>query len=184
MTLPAILLCLSAEIVDLGVLTPQRAFVLERNSNRPDFSHFEAEFISFPSSNRMTLRLTNDLLTISEVAALPSGRTVLGLISVWSDGQSAASFYRFDIRREPPAPPIVRPTALSSTLSEKQGILRAIRQPKIDRTPPLPFTPTNRPQASVDQSPPPLPNGNSRTYGQHLDRMAEFYTPKGKRRNQ
>jgi hypothetical protein len=162
----SILLSLAAEVIDLGVLSPNRGFVLGRNTDRPDFAHYQAELISFPSSNRLSLRLTNELLTLSEVAALPSGRTVLDLVAVYQDGQqSASTLYRFDIRRGVPPAPSARPTVLSAVVSEAKPFQRP--RP-VHGSPPVPFG-TNQ----VASPPPAMPGGRSKTYGEHLDQVAE-----------
>jgi hypothetical protein len=172
----SILFCLGAEIIDLGVLSPQRGFVLERNTGRPDFSHYQADLISFPSSNRLTLRLTNELFTLDQVAALPSGKTVLGLVSVYRDGQtSAATLYRFDIRRGPPPAPSMRPTALRSIVSDSKPF-QQLKRPA--NYPPLPFG-TNQ-----VESVPEIPRGKNETYGEHLDKMADFYARNPRKRNE
>lgn len=182
-----ILILVLADITDLGVMTPRRGFVLERNTKRKDWSHFRAEFTSYPSSNKVTLILTNQLLTLDNLVALPSGRTVLGLVSVCQDGQeSATNKLEFEIWRAEPPMPTITPTFLGGEpIAEHRMPVKRIVYP------PLPFTPTNR-QATLRDSepPPPLPNSKNETYAQHLDKIADdkmtdFYTRhRTRRRNE
>lgn len=157
----------AGELIDLGTITPNKAWVLERNTSRPDFSHFEADLLSLaPTSNRVTLVLTNDLLTITNLAALPSGPTIMSLTSICEDGsESEPVLFKLDIRRAEPPPPSIRVIELidgSDVTNRLQHAMRNFRKRRLVNEPSVPGA-TNIQVGS------PLPNARSRTYGQWQD---------------
>lgn len=167
----SVLISVSAgEPIDLGTITPRRAIVLERNTGRPDWSHFKVEFFSLAlTSNQVTLILTNELLTISNLVGLPSGPTIVGLRSVTLDGmESPIVLFRLDIRRAEPPSPGARVINIGKTNTGEtiHGAIERHRQSRELAPPPIPGQ-TNR----VDVSE--LPNGISKTYSQYQDELAD-----------
>lgn len=170
---------------DLGVITAKLGLHLESQTSRPDIRHYELEFLpSTPPTNHIKLIFTNALITLKDLAALPSGRILLGLKSVCLDGtESAVKLYTLDIRRVAPPSPSARVVHIggSEAVPEKDSLPKAVerlRSSSVLRStlPPLP------PQG--DQlPPPPLPGGTNSAYAEHLDRMADFYS-KTRRRNE
>ncbi len=163
----------ASELIDLGTITPRRAIVLERNTDRPDWSHFKAEFLSLaPSSNQVTLILTNDLLTLSNLVGLPSGPAVVGLRSVTSDGtESPTVLFKLDIRRAEPPAPGARAIKLEGQTNASETLHRAMERHRKSREIAPPAVPgsTNKPEATFE-----LPRSKSETYGQHLDQIADL----------
>lgn len=190
------------EVEDLGVITAKVGIVLEKDTERADWSHFVLEFLpQTPPTNLVTLTLTNDFLTLAELVRLPSGRVIMGVKSVCNDGtESTLKLYKFDIRRAGPPTPKARTIQIlrgeespePNTLSNK---LQRLRESRPIEPPPVPQTQPQRrgergpiPPASEWPKPDvrparalPLPGGRNETYAQHLDRMAEFYAKPGRR---
>lgn len=164
---------------DLGVITDRRAVILESPYEVSDFRHFTLDFMPMvPPTNKITLVLTNGILTLSNLAALPSGRMVLGLRSTCLDGsESAVKLYRLTIRRgDPPKPTakvitLIRGSAEETNITERALIRVREMRPVV---PPPPF-PGEQPQAMKYPSPPPLPRSTNETYAQSMDRMAAHY---------
>ena len=133
----------------LGVLSPATALWLKENTTRPDFSHFEVEAVSLAGAatnvQRVFFTTTNALVTLTNLAALPPGRAMIGLVSASRDGTvSAAHFYSVDIQKEErlPAPSaeIVRilPSNRTGASNSVERRLEEIRQRPGPEPPPVP----------------------------------------------
>lgn len=191
---------------DLGVISPEVGILLHRDNSRPDWHAFYAEFYPQESynTNMVALILTNEVVTVEDLAALPSGRTLLGLQNMFgdhntwrSDGfKGAAKIYIFELRRaEPPAPSATRVHILpQAAYTNNPTIQEWIRLTKIKKgiadAPPLPMSTLAQKNQEMEsfmkrEFPPALPNSNKTTYSQHLDQMLETYRKQqGKRRNE
>lgn len=106
--------CLSLTAADLGVIDPSHGILLNSNTTRPDFQSFQVELKPSDTTNTVTLTITNRLLTVEDMAALPSGRIVMGLRSRFPEGLlSGLALYTFDLRRADPPVPSAERVALS-----------------------------------------------------------------------
>lgn len=182
---------------DLGVITAKVGIVLEKETSRSDWSHFVIEFQPMtPPTNAVTLTLTNDFVTLSNLVKLPSGRTLMGLKSVFRDGtESKIILYKLDIRRaDPPAPKARTIQILDGSAPEINSLsntLRRLRESRPVIEPPAPPRSQRGPIPPAEAWPAPavvparvlraLPGGTNRTYAQHLDSMAEYYSRPGRR---
>lgn len=170
------------EIEDLGVLTPNKAILLEKDTTRPDWHHFVAELVpALPPTNVVTLILTNEYLTLSNLVALPSGPTLLGLRSAClDDTQSATKLFKFEIRRDAPPKPKARMIhVLPTKPPEKDDVHKALQRQhsgQLRSPPPMPG------QIAALRFPGPLPHATNQSYAQHLDAMADFYASHANRR--
>jgi hypothetical protein len=90
---------------DLGVLSPVTLIPLRSQTTRPGV-HIEVTAMSLLSgSARTQFTTTNDFLSVTNFASLPSGRTLLGLRAVSSEGiESDAKLYTFDLRKSDKIP--------------------------------------------------------------------------------
>lgn len=122
MRLPAccwIVLCTLAvhaqEITNLGVVSPRRGLVLERDTNQVDFLHFKIDLVALRwPSNSVTFTTTNDILTLDQFMPMPPGPCIMGVRSVYSDGdESNVSLYRVRVRRDTPKAPKAHGTGIS-----------------------------------------------------------------------
>lgn len=200
----SVLLSLGADAIDLGVISPHRGLILERNTSRPDWSHYKAEFLSLPSSNLFRLDCYSDMINIESLGPVPSGPAILGVRSVTTDGQeSQVSLYKLDIRRAEPPAPTVRAIQILQPRNAPQSLTNAIQRFRDDRIMQIPPRPARRVESEVQggmvlsdsfgtnliaapdlhQMPQPMPEATNQTYGQKLDAMADFYNKPG-RRNQ
>lgn len=201
LVIAAIELMADDEIEDLGVITSKIGIQFDKQTTRPGFSHFVLELMPLiPPTNIVMLKVTNDFITLQDLAALPSGRIVLGLATVFEDGStSAAKLYRFDIRRGPPPAP--RATVFQILRVPEVNVATSLAEILAQRKPtppvpplPAPFRVTGLPikrtippaedwppPAMRGRIPPPLPQGTNETYGQHLDDMADYYSRPGRR---
>lgn len=169
---------------DLGVVTPNRGFHLSFESPRDDLSHFELECLpSTPPTNIIKFILTNVVVTLIDLAPLPSGKILMGVKSVSVDGTaSPMKLYRFRIIRSSiPAPKVKGVKILADDAKPGEGLGQAI-QSLIQRRPEPPPAPvplglllTNRALKI-----PPLPGGTNTSYAEALDRIANSHM----RRNQ
>lgn len=134
--------CLSLA-ADLGVISPRHGILLDTQTTRPDFQHFEVELKPADTTNVTTLTLTNVLLTVDDMVALPSGRTVMGLKSYFWDGSvSDLAIYTFDLRRaDPPTPSAVR-AALSAGSEPPKSLINEMARRQVEKSaerfPPMP----------------------------------------------
>lgn len=163
------------QIQNLGSITPRRSITLMRDT-RDDWVKYEIEFRSLPpSTNRTTVTLTNDLVTLEVLATVPSGPAIMGVRSVYEDGETSdASVFRVSIWRGKPRAPSAKPTFMSAPKGasiKNDGPIDSARVMMPIRT----------------NAPPPLPMGVAGTYGDLLDRnaddMIKHYRKSG-RRNQ
>jgi hypothetical protein len=181
---------------DLGVLTPHKAIELDPGSTRPDFSHFAIDLHPLTTTEPITLHLTNNFLSLTNLVRVPSGPLIMGVTPFYTDGSHGeVALYRFDLRRG--RPPRARakmigllggPVEIPAMTNVDQVIARK-RRVNMAHVPPLPFQSS---VAGAEKGPPsfilPLPKGRAETYAQHLDAAAEqsmlqFYQRTG-RRNQ
>lgn len=172
----------AAEIENLGTVTPRTGIVLESYTSRSDFMHFMAEFFPVtPPTNKVEMVITNGFLTLTNLAALPSGKTLLGLKSVCKDGtESAVKLYSFEIwRAAPPAPGAHIIQILTGPEKDENTVAKELeeigRKRRALPPPPIPG------QKASTNAPEPLPMAKGETYEVGLDRMAEHYKSIGKR---
>jgi hypothetical protein len=164
------------EIEDLGVLTPYKGIMLERNSTRKDFSHFIVDLVSIAPSNHVALVLTNELLTITNLVQLPSGKITMGVIPVYTDGlKGEIALYVFDLRRGRPPRAKAHVVHLAGLeLPGPTNVHQAMESRRkarpVSAPPPLPMQAGS---TNASSFPGPLPNGKSTTYADHLDAEAE-----------
>jgi hypothetical protein len=157
MRLPAvcwIVLCTLAlraqEITDLGVVSPHRAITLVKDTNQVDFLHFKIDLVALRwPSNSVTFTTTNDMLTLDQFMPMPPGPCIVGVRSVYSDGdESNISLYRVRVRRDPPKAPQAHGTGILHTnLINRQSTTNLLHERFRSRT--------NQQSAAL----PPLPGG-------------------------
>ncbi len=160
------------EIEYLGVLSPRRAIALDSTTPRPDLRHFCVELQHASQSNRLTIYVTNEVLTVDDVNVLPSGPIIMGVKSVFMDGTTSdVRIYRFDLFRGKPATPSARMIELGAPVAPEPTLERAVnaRRSIAIRSPPTPGS-TNASTNAVM----PLPNGSPRTYADQMDAMVQF----------
>lgn len=116
-----------AVAADLGTISDKTGIRLIRATNRQDFLQWRVELE--PGGIRFTT--TNDILTMKDFAALPSGRTVLGLRQVCLDGaESRISVYTFDLVRDEIAAPGAERIFLLTTNNPPALSLREVMEKK------------------------------------------------------
>jgi hypothetical protein len=169
----------ASDIPDLGIISPRRAVVLQQHSSRPDFVSFSVEFLpQAPPTNLVTLTLTNEFLSVSNLAAIPSGPGILGVQAIYADGsKSDLALYRYDLRRGKPAKPSARAVGvLMADEPEKSltGEITRVREARVILMPALPGQRDVRAASRMVPNRPPLPNGTNRTYAEHLDAIADW----------
>lgn len=152
-----------SEVPSLGVISPKRAVFLE-HPERPDFVLFRVELKpEAPPTNVVTLTVTNNLLTITNLIGVPDGPGVLGAVAVFADGEeSEMALYRYDLRRNRPAKPVLRSTTILTPPEPTNSLINEIRAIRA---------------AAHSVMPPPLPKDTS----PQARFMEERY---GKRRNE
>lgn len=173
---------LSAQITDLGLISPKKAIALDVDARRPDFKEFRIDFLPYlPPTNLVSIVRTNSQLTMEDLAPLPSGRILMGVKSVCLDAtESPINFYVFELRRAGPRAPVARVTFVASEKGEYNftnslEVMKAKRNPVVPA--PAPVTQRQMYEATGNLNDPlqsvnkviPLPNSNSTTYGEHLD---------------
>lgn len=180
----SILLAVAQEpdIIDLGVFTPRIGIALDRIDDRKDFKEFRIEFLpQNPPTNMVAITHTNDLLTVADVAMLPSGPTIMGVRSVAMDGsESPVSLYRFDLRRAGPPAPMARPIHIAAEEPERSttNALRRVIERRATHTPALPPMPAALkatlpgPIPPASRWPKALPEGDNRSYAEGQDAKA------------
>ena len=167
---------------DLGTLTPRTAVVLTHDSGRTDFLHFVVE-VARGTNVLHTFTTTNLILFASNFTALPSGRLVLGLASVWVDGsQSAVKLYT--IRWAPVSrPPSAHVVTVLDENEVRDNLPLAVGRSQSARSarapaPPLPPGEVNKRGGFVPVRPAPLPSAEDIYRGQ----MTNFYQQKFQKR--
>lgn len=141
-----------------------------------------------PPTNLITLTMTNEYLTVTNLAQVPSGPGIMGVRSVFTDGEeSEVALYRYDLRRGKPSAPSATPVHIGTTNEVENSLtnrLRRIREGRRTMPPPLPPGIVGEAQAKAPQ---PfvreLPNATNWSYSQHLDWLADR-AAKGKRRGE
>lgn len=175
-TIPAM-----AAVEYLGIISPRAGIQLECHTDRHDVRFVLELFPRTPPTNRVSITVTNRLLTLADLTALPSGRILMGVKTTCHDGQeSGIALYEFDIHRAaPPRPSAKRIGILGITnaVNTTEKEMNRIRQS--NRELPLPPIPGKPPVLAI----PPLPGGINRTYAEHLDRLARHFT-QSKRRSE
>lgn len=162
---------------DLGVITATVGVGLEPCKTRKDFDHFLIEFLpQLWPTNKVTLIVTNKLLVLDDLVAVPHGPALMGVRSVCADGtESPIKIYKLDIRRDAPTAPkahrVFTATRIHASPTTEQLLNERRHQHALtNQLPPIPGT--NKPAALF---PGPLPNGKPMTYSQHMDEMREYY---------
>lgn len=190
-----ILFLLAVDIPDLGVITPRTGATISLNSTRPGFVWFLIEVKpSVPPTNLVALTLTNNLLTVGDMAPVPSGPGILGVRSIYSDGEeSEVALYRYDLRRSKPSAPSMSLTHVGGPPEPESSLtneMRRIRERRAMPTPPAPeytsglqYDQPKRKQIVYIESVKPLPGGTNLSYGQFRDRLADAFQW-GRRRSQ
>lgn len=185
-----VLLCLLAlavlsaadetDVEDLGEITARRGIQLTACQRRTDFMEFRIVF--FPQTafkNPIPLTTTNDLILLSDLARLPSGPTIMAVQSVCRDSaESPVAFYRFEIMRsEPSAPKAKAIGVLVPDLTPSAS--DALKQIQLRKAAEAATTVPPTPGQTVTNAPPQgraLPDSTPRTYAEHLDDQARFYS--------
>lgn len=177
-------------IRDLGVLSPTTLIPLDRNTSRGDFAAFEVEAMNGKDTNAVTKFVTtNAFLSVTNFTALPSGRTLLGLRSIGTDGSgSAVILFSFDLRRgesfpAPSAGTVVRATTGTensrldgvSREGQEDNLRRALGRYRASSASPSPPLPPGMKKAEerVELKLAPLPRGRNETYAEGMDRIAD-----------
>lgn len=178
-----------SDIENLGAITERRGVILEKPTNRTDFLMFKIELLAqrWPS-NHVRLTLTNDLLTLADLMAMPPGPVLMSVQAICADGsESPLALYRIVVHRDGPDRPKARPVAMSAPNSGYSGSLtntirlRRRYQELIDtnQIPPIPgqTDETNRPRAAFqrESKPGPLPGATNMSYSEHMAAMQSFY---------
>lgn len=98
------------QVEDLGVITDRNAIILSRDPPRKDYAGYMIEFLpQFAPTNKVTLYITNEMILLENLVAVPHGPAIVGIRSVCKDGsESPVSLYTLDIRRDAPHPPNAR----------------------------------------------------------------------------
>jgi hypothetical protein len=153
------------------LITPRRGLTLHPNTEREDFLKFELEFNSHaPASNQVIFTMTNTLLTLDQLTAVPSGRSTMGIRSVYADGEvSETAIYQVAVWRGKPPKPSVKPTALSDPVEAKGTRGFESGRPARNLSP----IQSARSLLPPSTNSPPLPGGTAVTYGDHSDLKAE-----------
>lgn len=183
---------LAQPVTDLGVMTPNRAIVLEKCTNRNDFVNFTVEIKGRAetgwSSNYVKFTTTNSILRMQDFAPILPGPCVMSVKSVCADGEeSPLSLFKLDIRRDGPKAPqahLVSTGAMPSHTSLTNA-MRAARQRPV-QMPSAPFVQQgSAAQTNILPIANPMPNGKPETYSEGILRMERFYASRqGKRRNE
>lgn len=169
----------SADVPDLGVISPRRGIVLGTSTHRADFISFKLEFLPQTApTNLVTLTVTNELLTVDQLVRVPSGRGILGVTAVYADDESEPALFRYDLRRSKPPAPSLTPTAIGTTNQEQTSLTNQMRKIREGRRVPVhaPLPPGffGAPTQEVAQAVlRPLPGATNWTYSQHLDWLAD-----------
>lgn len=167
---------LSAEVPDIGVISPRRAMTLGENTTRPDFVSFTVEVRSEASpTNFITFTLTNTVLTVMDMARVPSGPGIIGVKANYADGEESEMVVgRYDLRRGRPPGPSIEATHPEGSGQRKRTLSDEIWKIRGQRRIPVPPLPgqmtTNTVWRPGDR---PLTGGTNRDYGQHLDGLAD-----------
>lgn len=177
------MLAFNLSAAEVLILTPKSGVHIGVHSTRLNFASFRVEFLpDGPPTNLVTLIITNDLLTVDLLKRVPSGRGLMGVRSLYKDGEeSEVTLIRYDLRREKPPAPSLTPVGIGTTNQVESSLsdeLRKIRSRRVVPMPPMPGVPR---QQIVDTFRPPLPDGTNRSYSQFLDSLADR---KGKRRSE
>lgn len=175
----AIMVCLvaipaAAEVEHLGIISFRSGIELECHTDRHDVRFALEFFPRTPPTNRVSMTLTNRLMTLADLTALPSGRILMGVKTTCHDGEeSGISLYTFDIHRAPPPRPSARRVGLlgvtNAVNTTEREMNRRRQSTRALSLPPIPGEP-------VLTIPSPLPGGTNRSYAEHLDRMAQHYS--------
>lgn len=135
-----LLSCLSvaAEVVDLGVISPQQAVRIEQPSTRPDFLSYTLQSQSGESLH--TLTITNDIIRIEDLAPLPSGRSIIAIWSNFRDGShSDVALYTVDLRRSNAPAPLLSPVGVIVAPELPNSLTNELRKIRTATpSPPLP----------------------------------------------
>lgn len=199
--------CLSLTAADLGVISPRHGILLNTQTTRTDFHRFEVELKPSGTTNVVTLTLTNNLITVDDMAALPSGRTTMGVKSCFLDGSvSDLAIYAFDLRRAAPPAPSARRATLRAGSEPPKSLINELERRYMEQAMPPPPSPwiqdstngldmaTGLPTTEVfirftnaatdlifTNGLRALTGATNRTYGEHLDWIEDR---KAKRRNE
>lgn len=183
MTALFVFLLFAQPVTDLGVMTPNRAVILEKCTNRTDFLHFTVELqaMRWPS-NYIRIVTTNAILKMDDFAPMPPGPCAMAVMSTCADGeQSALSLFKLDIRRDPPVAPKAHMVSIHGSRfgNSLTNAFRALRE----RSAILPATPGQANDPTVLNFSP-LPGGKPETYSEGVIKMQQFYAEHQGRRNQ
>lgn len=177
----------AADIVDLGVITPDRYIQLEKCERRKDFGLFKVEIIPRNLrgwTNKVTFTTTNDVITMEDLAAVPDGLAVMGVRQICADSSvSPVAIFKIDVQRDPPDAPKATVVGILRNRGEQkiEHVLDAI-QNRPSPEPPMPQGMTNAPQhvptrtTTTTVTKPeaayyPLPGGIGETYSQYQARL-------------
>lgn len=169
------------KIEDLGVVTENTLIMLQKCERRLDFSFFKVEV--FPRNrrgwtNKVTFTTTNEVLKLSDFAAVPDGVAILGVRQYCEDmTPSSVALYRIDVQRDAPDAPRATKSQILHMPSEQkiEHVIEAMENPPGPEppTPPGMARPTNAVPTRTYSHP--LPGGTGETYSQYqarLERMA------------
>lgn len=166
---------LAVDIPHLGVISPSRALVLDARSQRVGFRHFLVEVRPDAApTNIVTLAVTNEMLTVTNLIQVPSGPGTIGVRSVYWDSESEIAIYRYDLRRAAPPRPLVTVTHVGGAPEVEKSLtneIRRVRERFMMPVPPM-IPPRDTPKATA-QPRRPLPAAEKRSYAEHLDWMAD-----------
>ena len=162
---------------DLGVITENTLIQLQKCERRTDFAYFKIEVMPRNRrgwTNKVTFTTTNEVLKLSDFAAVPDGVAVLGVRQYCVDNSpSPVALFRIDVQRDPPDPPRASKSQILRMPSEQkiEHMIEAVEnQPTPE--PPMPpgmARPTNAvPTRTFSQ---PLPGGRNETYSQYQARL-------------
>lgn len=181
-----ILILFTQPITDLGVMSPNRAIILEKCTNRNDFVNFTVELqaMRWPS-NYVKFQTTNTVLRMDDFMSMPPGPCVMSIKSTCADGEeSPLSLFKLDIRRDAPKAPRARVIATSAPpfRNNLTNAMRAVREKPVV-LPSGPFIELGSGETNVPAAKP-LPEGKPETYSDGVIKMQRFYAEQRGRRSQ
>ena len=180
-----LLLLLAQPLTDLGVMSPNRAVILEKCTNRADFVHFTVELqaMRWPS-NYFKFTTTNEVLKMDDFMPMPPGPCVMAVKSTCVDGEeSPLSLFKLDIRRDGPKAPRARmiSTGAPPFRNSLTNAMRAQREQPV-QLPASPFVEVGSGKTNIIAKP--LPDGKPETYSDGVLKMQRFYAEHQGRRSE
>ncbi len=173
----AVIYTQETSIENLGVISRRRGILLERTTNRTDFVRFIIELKLAGSSNTVTLLRTNDFLNLDDFGSVPSGPVIMGVKSVYSDGdEDEIELYRLEVRRNAPTRSRARSIQIIGT-NAAPDIKNALEHRLRARTNHLERPPL--PSGSAFEYPNqgmPMRGGTNKGYAEHMAEMQAHFS--------